>query len=120
MHRVDLMTIANAREFFATLASRGREPRLADTTGTWQFEVDGLGTWSVKVDRSAFNVAEGPQSDVTAASFRISEEELVRLANGGGHENLLTALLRGVIHLNGQLRFAQKLWTIVPFPQGWS
>jgi hypothetical protein len=113
------MPIATAREFFATLASRGHDPRLVGTSGTWQFDLDGRSAWSVKVDHGAFSVAEGLLPAETTARFQLSEEELVRLANGDGHENLLTALLRGVIHLTGELRFAQKLWGLVPLPAEW-
>jgi hypothetical protein len=113
------MPIASAREFFATLASRGHDPRLAATSGTWQFDLDGRGAWSVKVDHGAFSVAEGLLPADRTACFRLSEEELVRLANGEGHENLLTALLRGVIHLNGELPFAQRLGGLVPLPAEW-
>jgi hypothetical protein len=113
------MPIATAREFFATLASRGHDPRLAATSGTWQFDLAGGGAWSVKVDHGAFSVAEGLQPGSTTARFKLSEKELIRLANGEGHENLLTALLRGVIHLDGEFRFAQKLWGLVPLPAEW-
>jgi hypothetical protein len=112
------MTIATAREFFGTLASRGHDPRLVDASGVWQFDVDGLGSWQLKVDHGAFAVDEEPRSEPTTR-LQISESELVRLANGDGHENLHTALLRGAIRLGGDFRFAQKLWAIVPFPDDW-
>jgi hypothetical protein len=109
----------NAREFFGTVASRGREPRLAEATGTWQFDVDGAGTWSVKVDHGALSVVEGRPPDAPTARLQLTEAELVRLANGDGHENALTGLLRGVVHVGGDLRFAQKLFSIMPVPDDW-
>jgi hypothetical protein len=112
------MHIGTARDFFGTLASRGHDPRLVDVSGVWQFDVDGAGTWQLKVDHGAFTVEEGTRGTPTSG-VRISEPELVKLANGEGHENLQTALLRGVIRVNGDFRFAQKLWAIVPVPEEW-
>ena len=112
------MHIATARDFFATLASRGHDPRLVDASGIWQFDVDGAGTWQLKVDHGAFTVEEGTRGTPNS-EIKISEAELVKLANGEGHENMQTALLRGVIRARGDFRFAQKLWAIVPFPDEW-
>jgi hypothetical protein len=113
------MPITNAREFFGTLASRGHDPRLADATGSWQFDVDGAGSWRVRVDHGAFDVKEGQGTDTPTTRIQLSDKELIRLANGEGGENLLTAILRGSIRVDGQLRFAHRLWPIIPFPEDW-
>jgi hypothetical protein len=113
------MQIDNASQFFGALASRGREPRLDDATGTWQFDVDGVGTWTVKVDRGALTVVNGQPTETPTAHLELSEAELVRLANGESHENPLTALLRGVIHVGGAIPFAQRLFAILPMPDDW-
>jgi len=113
------MQIDNAGQFFGALAARGREPRLGNTTGTWQFDVDGAGTWTVKVDQGSLSVAQGEAPESPTARLELSEAELVRLANGEAHENPLTGLLRGVIHVGGDLAFAQKLFAILPAPDDW-
>jgi hypothetical protein len=112
------MHIETAREFFGMLASRGQDPRLVDASGVWQFEVDGFGTWQVKVDHGAFSVGEGRRAEPTAR-LEISEADLVRVANGEGHENLQTAFLRGVVRVGGSFPFAHRLWAIVPFSEDW-
>jgi SCP-2 sterol transfer family len=113
------MHVDNASQFFGALAARGREPRLADSTGTWQFDVDGVGTWTVKVDRGALTVVNGEPSESPTAHLELSEAELVRLANGDAHENPLTGLLRGVIRVDGEIPFAQRLFAILPMPEDW-
>jgi hypothetical protein len=118
MQRAGRMHIGTAREFFSTLASRGHDPRLVDASGVWQFDIDGAGTWQLKVDHGAFTVDEGARSS-PSTEIKMSEAALVKLANGEGHENLQTALLRGVVRVGGDFRFAQKLWAIVPFPEEW-
>jgi hypothetical protein len=113
------MQIENATQFFGALAARGREPRLGSTTGTWQFDVDGVGTWTVKVDQGSVNVASGQSAETPTAQVKMSEAELVHLANGENHENPITGLLRGAIQIAGDIPFAQRLFTILPMPDDW-
>lgn len=113
------MQIDNANQFFGALATRGREPRLGNATGTWQFDVEGAGTWTVKVDHGALSVASGQPSVPATARLNLSEAELLRLADSGSHENPLTGLLRGAIRVAGDLGFAQRLLAIMPLPDDW-
>jgi hypothetical protein len=112
------MHIGTAREFFGMLASRGHDPRVVGCSGTWQFDVDGVGTWQLSVDHGAFSVEQGTPRAATT-EIKLSEAELVRLANGDGHENLQTALLRGGLRLGGDFRFGQRLQSILPVPDDW-
>jgi SCP-2 sterol transfer family len=113
------MQIENASQFFGALAARGREPRLGSSVGTWQFDVDDVGTWTVKVDRGAMSVATGAPAESPTARVKMSEAELVHLANGDAHENPLTGLLRGAIRVAGDVPFAQRLFAILPLPDDW-
>jgi putative sterol carrier protein len=119
MHPAGRMQIENAREFFGTLAAHGHDPRLVHASGTWQFDVDGAGTWTIKVDKGALTVAEGPPPEGPTARLNMSEAELVRLADGEGHENPLSGMLRGAIRVYGDLAFAQRLLAIMPVPDDW-
>ena len=117
------MEVESARAFFAALAARGHEPRLADAVGTWEFALDDAGSWTVTVDHGALHVADGQQAPAVekpTTRIRLREDELLRLVRGDGHENLLTALLRGALVVEGDLAFAQKLQTILPIPEEWS
>jgi hypothetical protein len=115
-----------ARKLFATLANYGVEARLGNVSGTWEFDIEGAGVWTVTVDRGALRVAEGQQSLPCDAGtqhktrLRMQEDELLRLARGDGHENLFMGLLRGAIVIEGELAFAQRLQAIFPLPEGWA
>jgi hypothetical protein len=113
------MHVDNANQFFGAVASRGREPRLGNSTGTWQFDVDGVGTWTVKVDNGSLSVAAGQPPEPPTAQVALTEAELVRLANGENHENPLTGLLRGELRVGGDIPFAQRLFSILPLPDDW-
>ncbi len=112
------MHIASAREFFGVLASRGHDPRVVGCSGTWQFDVDGVGTWQLTVDHGAFTVEEGTPR-TPRAQLQITERALVRLANGDGHENVQSTLLRGSLRIGGDFAFAQKLSAFLPVPEEW-
>jgi hypothetical protein len=111
------MQIRDAREYFEALKARDREPRLRNVVGTWQIDVDKVGTWSIEVDRGVLRVTEG-SSSAPKARLRFEEPAFVRLANGEGHENLITALLRNAIAgFEGDVAFAQKLQALLPLPE---
>jgi len=116
------MKVESARAFFEALAARGNEPRLADAVGTWEFDIDDAGRWTVAVDHGALHVADGRQAFAAGeptTRLRLREDELLRLVHGEGHENLFTALLRGDLVVEGELAFAQKLQAILPIPEEW-
>jgi hypothetical protein len=119
------MPIESARAFFEALAARGQEPRLAEAVGTWEFDIEDVGAWTVTVDHGALRVAEGLRLLPAEADrepptrFRLREEELLRLVRGDEHENLFTALIRGAVVIEGELAFAQRLQAILPIPEEW-
>jgi hypothetical protein len=112
------MELTKANQYFDVLAARGRDSRLAEAVGTVQFDVDGVGIWSVVVDHGTIKVKPGPIEEPTLR-LQISEEEFVRLARADSKENLLTALLRGAVKAHGDLRFGQKMQAILPLPDEW-
>ncbi len=117
------MSIDNARSFFETLAAHGRIPGLADAVGSWEFDVENAGRWLVSVDHGALRVAEVSAAAGNAkptVRMHLSEDELVRLVRGDGHENLFMAMIRGAIVAEGELAFAARLQSFLPIPAEWS
>jgi SCP-2 sterol transfer family protein len=111
------MVIDSPGSYFEAVAAKGWEPQLAHEVGTWQFDVDGAGTWAIHVDHGTLQVTQGPDPAATVR-IRLGQPEFVRLARGDQHENVLTALLRGSIReLEGDIAFAQKVHTIIPFDE---
>jgi hypothetical protein len=119
------MPIDSARAFFQAVAARGREPLLADAVGTWEFDIGDAGSWTIDVDRGALHVSERAGSVAAGAGgppisrLHMAEPTLVRLAKGEGHENLLTALLRGALVVDGEISFLPRLQAILPIPAEW-
>ncbi len=118
------MQIDSARDFFAALAARGREPRLANASGSWGFDIEGVGKWTLESDKGALRVTEGaPPANLPGGQattrLRMKEDELLRLLRGEGHENLQMGLIRGAVTVEGNLAFGQKLQAILPLPEEW-
>jgi hypothetical protein len=122
LHSSRHMSVGNARACFEALARRGHEPRLADAVGTWQFDIQDVGTWTVAVDHGVLSVTDDLRTRTAVGAkapttrLRLGEDELVRLARGERHENLFTGVIRGAIVVEGEMAFAQKLQTILPLP----
>jgi putative sterol carrier protein len=112
------MEISKAEDFFDLLVREGRHPRFSADEGVWEFQLEGADTWTVAVKAGEFKVTKGPAKNPTTR-LKLTESELVRIARGDGHENFLTALLRGALKLEGDFRFAQKLQTVLPLPDEW-
>jgi putative sterol carrier protein len=99
------MATDSVREFFAGLATRVDPAKTAGMTNSYLFDVDGAGTWTVRVTNGAVSVREGPEdADVTitgdAETFdRISKREL----------NATTAYMTGKIKVKGDMGAALKL-----------
>jgi hypothetical protein len=115
------MPVGSAPACFEALARQGYEPRLADAVGTWEFNIEDVGTWTVAVNHGELRVTAKQTRPVDSGGvpttrFRLREDELVRLARGDRHENLFTGVIRGAIVVEGQMAFAQKLQTILPLP----
>lgn len=117
------MDLSTARACFEALAARGEEPGLKGVTGIWEFDIDDAPeaerAWFLRVDDGRLAVND-PAARTARADARIHmrESDFVRLACGVGRENIVTALLRGVLTIEGDVRFAQRLQLVLPIPDG--
>ena len=113
------MGITRAHEFFDLLAIHTRDRHFPDVSGTLQFDVEGAGTWSLVVDGGVMTVAHGPSATPPTTCVQLSEQELVRLAGNEKHENLITALLRGTLRIQGDIGFGHEMQAFLPIPADW-
>ena len=114
------MQIENANQFFEALAARGREPRLGNATGTWEFDVDGAGTWTVKADEGTLSVTRGRPAESPTARLELSEAELVRLAAATTRTRTPSPVCCAAPSTSpGSLGFAQRLLSFMPLPADW-
>ncbi len=106
-----------AHEVFAALAERARLAPVPELSGIWQFDVRDAGTWTLVAEHGSLRVEAGPPAQPPKLRVELSEEELDELARGSGHENIVTAMLRGAVHFEGDARSAHELMGLFPLPQ---
>lgn len=93
------------QEFFEQLPSRVDPGKTAGMTGSYVFDVDGVGQWTVRVDDGTVSVSEGAQdADCTISA---SEETLLKIA--AGEANPTTAYMTGKLKISGDMGAALKL-----------
>jgi putative sterol carrier protein len=92
-------------EFFTALPSRVEASRTAGMTNSYVFEVEGSGTWTVKVSDGQVTVDEGDQGgDCTISASTETFEKIVR-----GEQNPTTAYMTGKLKVKGDMGAAMKL-----------
>ena len=95
----------NVSEFFEALPSRVDASRTAGMTNSYVFEVEGAGTWTVKVDDGQVTVDEGNQGgDCTISASSETFAKIVR-----GEQNPTTAYMTGKLKIKGDVGAAMKL-----------
>jgi putative sterol carrier protein len=103
-------------EFFAELSGRGHEPLLEKVTGTARFDIaDGGRTehWHVAVERGTLNVSR--RNARADATIRATREAFDRLA--AGERNVLAAVMREEVAVDGDPRFLVRLQRLFPRPE---
>lgn len=93
------------QEFFGSLAERIDPVKTAGMSGTYAFDVEGVGQWTVAIDDGALTVSDGlGDADCT---IRASEKTLTKIVNGEG--NPTTAFMMGKLKIDGDMGAAMKL-----------
>src|ERR671937_2034531 len=92
-------------EFFSTLSERVAHSRTVGMSNSYVFDIDGSGTWTVRVDDGQVSVAEGDQGgDCTISASSEVFEQIVR-----GEQNPTTAYMTGKLKVKGDMGAAMKL-----------
>ena len=104
-------------EFFDELGSRGHEPLLRKITGSARFDVVTRARterWLVTIDKGDIRVSRenGPADSVLRAD-KASWDRAV-----AGELNLMAAVLRGEVAVEGDPRLVVRLQRLFPRPQG--
>ena len=95
----------SVKEFFDGLASSVDASKTAGMSNTYVFEIDGAGTWTVRVAGGAVSVSEGDEGgDCTIAASSEVFERIVR-----GEQNPTTAYMSGKLKIKGDMGAAMKL-----------
>jgi putative sterol carrier protein len=100
--------MATAQEFFDTLPTRVTPDRIEGMNNTYVFDIEGAGTWTVKVADGAIEVTDGA-SDADC-TFSATEETFEKIASG--EQNATTAYMTGKLKIKGDMGAAMKLQKI--------
>ena len=95
----------SVKEFFDGLAARVDPSRTAGMNNSYVFDIEGAGTWTVKVADGAVSVIEGAEDgDCTIST---SEENFRKIVSG--EQNPTTAYMTGKLKIKGDMGAAMKL-----------
>jgi len=103
--------------FFDELGSRGHEPLLRKVTGSARFDVvAGQRTerWLVTIDKGDIRVSRG--NAAAGSVLRADKASFDRVV--AGELNLMAAVLRGEVAVEGDPRLLVRLQRLFPRPQG--
>jgi putative sterol carrier protein len=93
------------REFFRGLPSRVDAAKTAGMNNSYVFDIDGAGTWTVKVADGSVTVDEGDTgSDCTISTSAETFEKVVK-----GEQNPTAAYMSGKLKIKGDMGAAMKL-----------
>ena len=102
-------------DFFERLGERDHEPLLEKTSGSVLFELtNGKQTdrWLVSIDKGDIDVSrKGGRADATVRARKDVFDGVAR-----GEVNAMAALLRGAIHVEGNVALMARLQRLLPGP----
>jgi putative sterol carrier protein len=96
----------SAQEFFEALPARVSPERIAGMNNTYVFEVEGAGTWTVKLANGSLDVSEGSADDADC-TISATEENFQKII--AGEQNATTAYMTGKLKIKGDMGAAMKL-----------
>jgi putative sterol carrier protein len=93
------------RSFFEGLPSRIDPAKVAGMRNSYVFDVEGAGTWTVRVEDGAVAVREGAEdADCTISATEDTFRQIV-----AGEQNPTTAYMTGKLKVRGDMGAAMKL-----------
>ena len=104
-------------KFFEALDERGYEPLLHRGTGTLRFDLGHDGrteTWFVAVDKG--NVSVSHRKGTADCILRTDRALFARIA--AGRANVMAAVLRGLIAIEGDIELLMLFQRLFPGPSG--
>jgi putative sterol carrier protein len=97
--------VSLASEFFEQLPTRVDPGKTAGMNNSYVFDIDGAGTWTVKVSGDGVTVDEGDTGgDCTISTSAETCEKVIR-----GEQNPTTAYMSGKLKIKGDMGAAMKL-----------
>ena len=92
-------------EFFESLPSRVQPGKTAGMNNSYVFDIDGAGTWTVRVSDGGVTVEDGDTGgDCTIAASAETFEKVMK-----GEQNPTAAYMSGKLKIKGDMGAAMKL-----------
>ena len=98
-----------AQEVFTLHRMQKYEPVLRGVHGTYLFEIDKVGNWSIAVDDGVIDVEETKRD--ADCTISCNEGDFVDIVEG--RRNLITAHMQGRVKVHGDMALAQKFHGLV-------
>jgi putative sterol carrier protein len=105
-----LMSAEDVRAVFEQIGERGFEAELAGVRGSYRFDLRGVGSFVLSVDAGRLAVSRSARD--ADCIVTCDEQDFLRMARG--EQNLVTAVLQGLVEVHGDLSLAQRLYWIFP------
>jgi putative sterol carrier protein len=97
--------VASVSEFFEGLSASVDQSKTEGMSNSYVFDIEGAGTWTVRVTDGAVSVAEGAEdADCTITTSQETFEKIV-----AGDQNPTTAYMTGKLKVKGDMGAALKL-----------
>ena len=98
-----------AHEVFQQHQFQKHEPLLRGVTGTYLFEIDGVGYWFISDRDGAISIEEARHD--ADCTIRCDEPDFIDVIEG--RRSLITAVMQGRVKIHGDITLAQKFHGLV-------
>ena len=98
-----------AHEVFQQHRLQKHEPLLRGVTGSYLFEIEGVGYWFISVRDGAIKLEEARQD--ADCRLRCNEPDFIDIIEG--RRSLITAAMQGRVKIQGDMPLAQKFHGLV-------
>ncbi len=103
--------------FFERVAQSGRQPRLRDITGIYEFDIAPLGSWCVRMKDGVAHVTRGPTAMPPRCVISCDAADFLDIISPQNDLNVMTALLQEVVTITGDFPFGFALLNGFTFPR---
>lgn len=111
------MAFTSTAAFLDDMRRRGYDARLRKLTGTAELEVvdaDGVERWLLRFEQGRLSVSPAEPGADADAVLRVERAPLERIV--AGRMNLMAAVLRGAVQIEGDVRLLVLLQRLFPRP----
>ena len=104
------------RDIIDDVLHGGFNPAFENTVGRFRFDVDGQGSWLIRIDHGTISISKGKGEEEADCVLSCSAEDFEPIITG--RQNLLTAHMQGRLKIEGSpvmaLRFIRTINSRAP------